>query len=215
MESTASKAIWLLLALVAAPFVYVIAVIDHHCWPFVILGSMLVVGWAFLAVGWLIMPRYPVQAVFAIQGSALATVSFTTAVIVLGLWGEELARRHFEFLPDAQKEILNTLIPTVIAALIGFLLINKFEEQVNILVPAGQTKRAFAKAFSKKLTQGSKEYEAVFDDHVSGVSHTTGWGMRARIARAKVLVKLASPPPEPSPAPEPPPPPAPPPQTQT
>lgn len=212
MESTASKALWLLLALVAAPFVYILAVVDHHCWPFVVLGSMFLVGLAFLVVGWCIMPRYPVQAVFAIQASALATVSFTTAVIVLGLWGEELARRHFEFLPDAQKEILNTLIPTVIAAVIGFLVIGKFEEQVNILVPAGQTKRAFAMAFSKKLTQGSKEYEAVFDDHVSGVSHTTGWGLRARIERAKVLVSLASPAPAPPP---PPPPPAPPPPAQT
>jgi hypothetical protein len=64
---------------------------------------------------------------------------------------------------------------------------------VNIFVPAGLTKRAFAKTFSKKLTQGSKEYDAVFYDYVTGVANADGWGIRARFERAKALVTLASP----------------------
>ncbi|WP_326546494.1 hypothetical protein QGN32_23215 [Mycolicibacterium sp. ND9-15] len=196
---------WLLLAVVAAPFVYVIGVIDHRCWPFVVLGAMFLVGLAFLVAGRCAMGGYPVQAVFAIQFSALATVAVTTAVIVLGLWGEEVARRHFEFLPAAQQEPLDMVIGTAIAAVIAFLLINRFDEQLNALVPAGQTRRGFEKAFSKKLTVGSQEYQAVFEDHVTGVSHSHGWALRARVERAKVLARLTTPPPPPAPpAPEPP-----------
>jgi hypothetical protein len=187
---TLAKNLYLVLAFVAAVFVYILVAIQHRDWPLIVLGPMFIVGIVLLAVGWARMSRNPVQAVVIIQGSIIATVSLATSVIALGLWGEEVANRHFELLPPAERDTVGRAVVGAIGLLALFLLY-KFKNQTNVIFPAGQTKCAFKTAFRKKITEGgSPGYQALYEEYMGT---TKGWGIRARIKRAQVLETLSRP----------------------
>jgi hypothetical protein len=186
MESIAGKSLSLFVSFVAALIVYFLVGIQHHCWPLILLGSLFIVGIALLATGWAIMSRHPVQAVALIECSIIATVSLATSLIALALWGEEVARRDLSLLPPAARDTLIPMVVLLIGVATSFVLVKRG----NAIFPAGQTKLAFKRKFCNKLAQGSVEYEAVFEDNVSGSLSTQGWGLCARIVRARVLAKL-------------------------
>jgi hypothetical protein len=185
MESTAGKSLSLFGSFVAAVIIYILVAIQHRCWPLTLLGSLFILGIALLAAGWVIMSQRPVQAVALIECSIIATVSLATSLIALALWGEEVARSDLAMLPPAVRD---TLVPSVVM-LIGVATSFVLRNKVNVIFPAGQTKLAFKRKFRDRLAQGSTEYEAVFDDYVSGTLSTQGWGLCARIVRARVLAK--------------------------
>jgi hypothetical protein len=187
MESIAGKSLSLFGSFVAALIVYFLVAIQHRYWPLILLGSFFIVGIALLAAGWAIMGSHPVQAVALVECSIIATVSLATSVIALALWLEEVARRDLALLPPAARD---TLIPTVVL-LIGVATSFVLVKRGNAIFPAGQTKLAFKSKFRNRLAQGSAGYETVFADYVSGSLSTQGWGLCARIVRARVLAELS------------------------
>lgn len=198
MEEIAGRNGWLLLCLVSAVGTYIITFVKHHSWPFYVLGAMFAVGVIGLAIGRRQMPEHPVRAVKLIQVCLLATLSFTTLILMLGFALEAWGRHYFEFMDKADQETLSGALLVTITAAIAFFVVNKFNEEVSRIFPSGQTRAAFVKEFSGKVpVGGNPEYDAMHDKRVNANPPIEGWGLCARIRRAELLAKLVKPAPPP------------------
>lgn len=208
MESMAGKSGLLLAILLGAIGAYILAAVDHHEWPVFVLVSLFLIGVALLLIGWWLMSRNPVGAVAFIQWSILATVSAGITLFAVGLWCEELARRHFAPLPSDERDTLIRVSSLAISAFIGFFFASRITDPLSFAFPAGQTKYIFKKAFGNQVASGgSDHYNALYEDDIASPS-ISGWGRKARKGRAQILATPArqsapAPPPNDAPAPAP------------
>jgi hypothetical protein len=156
--------------------------------PFWILFA---IGLGFLAkeVSKLLMARLTVFATWLMSFWTLTGIGLLAGLTIVLLWLGLQAEVLFPDLDEASRKEVAGAIGGAISTFLGFVAIKDLEEGKGFFGPALPFREALQRAYGKganSVVGDSVEYHAVYSDRVPE-DGPTGWGFRARLARAKIL----------------------------
>ncbi len=156
-------------------------------WVVAIVFVGIVIGSICRAGGRRVLSRHPVMGVWLLNFWTIALIAIGAAItctltLVAVTVGHEIAK-----LDKAEADQIGPAIVAVLSSLAGAAFLTDLQEGTGSLSVAAITQKAFEVTFLDCFKSGSRSFDAVFEDRLEGSPKIKGWGLLARMRRARVI----------------------------
>jgi hypothetical protein len=161
--------------------------------PFVIqIICLAIIAIVSLFVGKGLLGRHPRLGFVILELWNLLAIAVTSGTTFLILWIGTISPQWFSELNAENSKTVVGALGGAITTFFAVLWTKDIEEGKGFFWSSFHFKKAFGTSVAnRKLTpeRNTKEYEAIYDDRVSGSNEPIGWGFVARWRRAKIISK--------------------------
>jgi len=145
------------------------------------------VGYAALAGGRRQLREHPVRGVWIMTGWMSTLMCIGAGIAGILVWLAIRVADAVSGLSTSEADVVGGAIVTAVTGFAGMLVTRDLDDPDSSIWPGAKTRAAFQKAYVGRFRRDTLQFEAVYEDRVRVNPPFAGWGLKARLQRAKLI----------------------------